>query len=234
MVGSYRKALQEAFLGLEEERSAIIKWQIDRDAASIDLIVRSHARQVWSYARKCADNPSQLEDLVAEGVVGLIRAADKFDTNRGVRFSTYAAWWVRNEISTALKRERAMAATGWAISENGVQGEVVSHSVSTFSIQDAVELDDLPSEEASPEEDALRRSEEASIAKELASAMDGLTSIESEIIRRRRLSADPEPFDVIAYDLKATPAKIRQLETRAMARLRQGLLAQGFSLSVFQ
>ncbi len=232
MIGSFEQALQEPLLGVEEERDAIQRWQSHRDPDAIELIVRSHARQVWGHVRKMANGPVMLEDLFAEGVVGLMRAADKFDTQRGVRFSTYAIWWIRNEVSTALRRERSSNGYGWASSETGPSGEIAFEPGPLVHVQDPVNLEDVPSDAASPEEDALRRSDEADIATKLADAMTGLSSMETEVIRRRRLSAEPEPFDAIARDLEATPARVRQIETRALSRLRQGLLAHGFSLSV--
>ncbi|MHA6327050.1 sigma-70 family RNA polymerase sigma factor [Roseivivax sp. CAU 1753] len=233
MIGSFWQALQEPLLAADEEREAILKWQGDQDAASLELLVRSHARQVWSHARKWTDNPSQVEDLVAEGMVGLIRAADKFDTARGVRFSTYAAWWIRNEVFSAIKRERASSVPGWIEATPKSDEAALSDESRSVNFHESVEVEELQSEEASPEEDALRRSDEASIAMRLADAMKCLNAMESEVIRRRRLTSEPEPFDLIARDLNASPARLRQIENRAMSRLRQGLLAQGFSLSVF-
>ena len=76
---SHRAALNEPMLAPEVERAAICAWQDDRDPHALELLLRSHARQAWAQAARWSDNPSQIEDLVAEGMIGLMRAADRFD-----------------------------------------------------------------------------------------------------------------------------------------------------------
>lgn len=59
-------------------------------------------RLVYAIARRYAGSGLEMEDLIQEGTVGLIRAVDKFDPERGVAFSTYATWWIRQSIGRAL------------------------------------------------------------------------------------------------------------------------------------
>ena len=100
--------MREPLLSFEQERAAISGWQDRGDRAALEVLLRSHARQAWSHAARFTDNPVHLEDLAAEGVMGLLRAADSFDRAQDVRFATYAAWWVRNAVSSALSRIKAV------------------------------------------------------------------------------------------------------------------------------
>jgi RNA polymerase primary sigma factor len=61
-------------------------------------LVQANLRLVVSVARNCRSRGMPLIDLVQEGNIGLMRAAEKFDYRRGTRFSTYGCWWIRQAI----------------------------------------------------------------------------------------------------------------------------------------
>lgn len=72
---------------------------------SIDELVRGNLRFVVSYAKKFHSPDVSFLDLINEGNIGLIQAARRFDAERGVKFITYAVWWVRQAISHALSEQ---------------------------------------------------------------------------------------------------------------------------------
>lgn len=72
------------------------------DPQAREQLVRSNLRLVVNIAKRYADRGMSLGDLIAEGNIGLIKAVDYFDPDRGTRFSTYAAWWIKQSIRRAL------------------------------------------------------------------------------------------------------------------------------------
>jgi RNA polymerase primary sigma factor len=76
----------------------------DADAARDELVIHN-MRLVISVARKYQNRGLPLGDLIQEGNVGLVKAADKFDIERGVRFATHAVWWIRQSVTRALSNK---------------------------------------------------------------------------------------------------------------------------------
>ena len=84
------------------EEVALAKRAEQGDREARDRMVTANLRLVISIARRYQHMGLSLLDLIQEGVLGLIRAVDKYDWRRGFKFSTYATWWVRQGIQRAL------------------------------------------------------------------------------------------------------------------------------------
>lgn len=101
----YERVKQIPLLTAEEERELSMRIQAGDDAARSRLI-ESNLRLVIKIARAFANFDIPLVDLIQEGNMGLIKAAERFDYHRNVRFSTYASWWIRQAVTRSLVNSR--------------------------------------------------------------------------------------------------------------------------------
>ena len=88
-----------------EEEVRLGKLIEDGDKDGLDKLVRSNLRFVVSVAKKYQNQGVPLPDLINEGNLGLIRAAQKFDQTKGIRFISYAVWWIRQAILQTLAEQ---------------------------------------------------------------------------------------------------------------------------------
>ena len=98
----YLEEIREHPLLDREDEVELARRIREGDEEALNRLVASNLRFVVSVARRYAGHGVPLADLVTEGNVGLIRAARRFDESKGVRFISYAVWWVRQSILQAL------------------------------------------------------------------------------------------------------------------------------------
>lgn len=79
-------------------------WRVDRDRAARDRLITANTGLVIALARRLAGRGVPIEELIAEGQVGLINAVDRFDPDCGCRLSTYATYWIRQSLSEAFSK----------------------------------------------------------------------------------------------------------------------------------
>ncbi len=101
----YLKEISEYSLIDQDEEVRLAQGIREGDSEALDKLVRSNLRFVVSVAKKYQNQGVLLPDLINEGNVGLIRAAHKFDETRGIKFISYAVWWIRQSILQALAEQ---------------------------------------------------------------------------------------------------------------------------------
>jgi RNA polymerase primary sigma factor len=91
-----------------EDEIELARKARDGDAQAQEKLVRSNLRFVVSIAKKYVGNGVPLEDLINDGNVGLVKAAERFDPERGFKFISYAVWWIRQSILVSVSENSRM------------------------------------------------------------------------------------------------------------------------------
>ncbi len=106
------KAMSAEMLDAETEAMLAYAWRDQRDEAALHRLITAYMRLAISMASKFRRYGAPMNDLVQEASLGLMKAADKFDPDKGVRFSTYAVWWIKASIQDHVMRNWSMVRTG--------------------------------------------------------------------------------------------------------------------------
>ncbi len=101
-VRMYLREIGKIPLLSNEEEAELAKRAMEGDRKAKDKMVEANMRLVVSIAKRYSGRGLELLDLIQEGNTGLLRAVDKFDPEKGFKFSTYATWWIRQAITRAI------------------------------------------------------------------------------------------------------------------------------------
>ena len=107
-----RAARKAELLDAETELRLAYAWRDQRDEAALHRLITAYMRLAISMASKYRRYGAPMNDLIQEASVGLMKAAEKFDPDRGLRFSTYAVWWIKASIQDYVMRNWSMVRTG--------------------------------------------------------------------------------------------------------------------------
>ena len=264
-------------LSQEREQDLTRAWHDHGDDAALRDLIGSHLRLVIKIARGFAGYGLPISDLIAEGNVGLMQAAQKFDPDRGFRFATYAMWWIRAAVQEYILHSTSIVKMGTTAAQKKLffnlrqmkgrleqleQGDLSPEAVSTIAAalgvpeNDVVEmnrrmsatdgslnvtvtedgetewLDRLVDERPSQELTLAEADEMAQRRKLLGEAMTRLNEREREILRERRLRDEPLTLEDLSRRFHVSRERIRQLEVRAVDKLKKAMLGAAKTLSL--
>ena len=115
-----RHAMTAELLDAETERDLARRWRDEGDAQALHRLVTAYLRLAIAMAARYRRYGASMSDLVQEANIGLLKAASKFDPDRGVRFSTYAVWWIKASIQDFVMRNWSMVRTGSTSSQKSL------------------------------------------------------------------------------------------------------------------
>jgi RNA polymerase sigma-32 factor len=115
-----RQAMKAELLDAETELRLAYAWRDRRDEAALHRLITAYMRLAISMAAKFRRYGAPMNDLIQEASLGLMKAAEKFDPDRGVRFSTYAVWWIKASIQDYVMRNWSMVRTGSTSSQKAL------------------------------------------------------------------------------------------------------------------
>lgn len=124
-----RNAMKREMLAPQTEHALAIAWRDQRDEAALHRLINAYSRLAVSVATRFRRYGMPLDDLIQQGNLGLMRAAEKYDPENGARFSTYAAWWIRASMQEYVMRNWSVVRTA----TNASQKKLFFHLRKTLS-----------------------------------------------------------------------------------------------------
>ncbi len=115
-----KRAMSAEMLDADTELELARAWRNHGDERALHRLVNAYMRLAISMASKYRRYGAPMPDLIQEAGVGLMKAAEKFDPDRGVRFSTYAVWWIKASIQDYVMRNWSMVRTGSTSSQKAL------------------------------------------------------------------------------------------------------------------
>jgi RNA polymerase sigma-32 factor len=265
-----RHCMKTPLLSRERERMLAASWRDRHDQQSLQELILAYGRLVIGAAARLRGYGLPAGDLIQEGNIGLMEAATRFDPDRQVRFSTYAAWWIRASMQDYILRnwsivrtgttaaqkslffnlrrlrariadpsrvtmslgeiERIAAALGVAPREVSAMEQRLAGGDSSLSAtlgEDSEEswLDRLADGRPNPEEAVTSAHDEERRRHWLKLALDRLPARERRIVEARRLAENGLTLEDLGREFGVSKERVRQLEQRALGRLRKEILA---------
>ncbi|HYW82211.1 MAG: RNA polymerase sigma factor RpoD/SigA [Spirochaetia bacterium] len=250
LLSLYLKDINRVSLLTRSEEESLAREAVRGNTAAKERLIRANLRFVVNVAKKYQHKGLPLEDLISEGNIGLMRAIDRFDVDKGYHFISYAVWWVRQAILSALSEKsrtirlptnRALelskiqktegektSATGSAANLLLVGREPLSLDAPSGPDDDSAPFGETVEDKAAPRQDDLAI--ESCLREEINAVLGSLARKESEIIQYRFGLNGRRPLSLreLGARFRLTKERIRQIEKKAIRQLqsssRSGML----------
>ena len=134
MVRYLQKIRNYPILSQDEEYSLALKYRETKDKNIAKILVTSHLRLVVKVASKYKGYGLSVSELISEGNIGLLYAIEKFEPEKGFRFSTYALWWIRASIQKYILNSWSLVKIGTTAAQKKLFFNLKLHILHTVSI----------------------------------------------------------------------------------------------------
>ncbi|MFA5592323.1 MAG: RNA polymerase factor sigma-32 [Micavibrio sp.] len=264
-----RSSMAEPLLEKDHELDLARRWRDKGDEKALHELVRSYTRLVISAASRFRHYGLPMGDLIQEGNIGLMQAANRFEPERELRFSTYANWWIRSAMQDYILRNWSIVRTGTTAAQKslffnlrrlrakiertkGAEGlndedrmkiakelsvnlkdveemegrmSGVDNSLNAVIGEDGDEewISFLKDERPNPEDIVIQMKDARTRSQWLAEALSTLSDREQKIIRDRHLQYETVTLEDLGKELGVSKERVRQIEARAMEKLKAGL-----------
>ncbi len=217
--------ISEKRLGANEECELARRIQIWGDIDARNALVMANIGLVHMITGQMLRPGYKFEDLLQEGTVGLIRATESFQPDRNIRFSTYAAFWVRSKIQRFIETHHKEEHPAMAPNAGAPRARKVSLDRSLGADGEEFSLGEIiPSNIQNPEEMALHRERTTAVRDILTHIVLELKNPHLQaIIERRILTNEPESLEELGKELHISRESCRLLENKMLRLAKQEL-----------
>lgn len=195
------------------------------DARARQLLINHNVAFVLSMCRRYQGKGCRMDDLVQEGMIGLLKAVEHFDASKGNRFSTYASWWIRAYVQKFLRDMRATVKP--IIAPPGEERRALPRDFSLDAPigddDDTTWLDRLEDVDPSPDAQVARQEYSTEVRDALERVKKRIGGLGWDIVEQRLESDDPRTLEEIGKEWGLSRERVRQVEKSTKAFLERYL-----------